>query len=109
MAELFKIQRLVEENGQEVLKDVRIQIPFEDIQDKPIVFKPRAGFPEVGTANVLYIAYDLGKCYVWDNNDYKVVGSNYQDSTGSDIGNKLNITRIEGGNAQGAGWGTYKE
>ena len=31
MAELFKIQRLVEENGQEVLKDVRIQIPFEDI------------------------------------------------------------------------------
>lgn len=64
MAELFKIQRLVEENGQEVLKDVRIQIPFEDIQDKPIIFKPRAGFPEVGTANVLYIAYDLGKCYV---------------------------------------------
>jgi xanthine dehydrogenase molybdopterin-binding subunit B len=37
------------------------------------------------------------------------VGSNYEDSTGSDIGNKLNITRIEGGNAQGAGWGTYKE
>ena len=64
MAELFKIQRLVEENGQEVLKDVRIQIPFEDIQNKPIVFGIKASFPETGVANVLYIAYDLGKCYV---------------------------------------------
>lgn len=103
MAELFKIQQLVEENGQEVLKDVRIQIPFEDIQNKPIVFGTKASFPETGITNVLYIAYDLGKCYVWDGTDYKIVGSNYEDSSGSDIGNKLNITRIEGGNAQGAG------
>jgi hypothetical protein len=64
MAELFKIQRLVEIEGKEVLQDVNLQIPYEHIVNKPIIFKPRASFPEVGTADVLYIAYDLGKCYV---------------------------------------------
>ena len=103
MAELFKIQRLVEIEGKEVLQDVNLQIPYEHIENKPLVFDVYANFPKIGTPSILYIATDKGKCYVWGGTEYIVVGSNYQDSTGSDIGNKLNITRIEGGNAKGEG------
>lgn len=64
MAELFKIQRLVEIEGKEVLQDVHLQIPYEHIENKPIVFDVYAKFPETGTSGILYIATDKGKCYV---------------------------------------------
>ena len=104
MAELFRLQRLVEVDGKEVLKDVNIEIPYENIKNKPIVFGERNSFPDTGTSDIIYIAYDEEKCYIWNGTKYVIIGS---DDSGEEIMAKANIKRIEGGNAKGTNIGSY--
>lgn len=44
-----------------------------------LTYNLRARFPTTGVSGKLYTAVDEGKSYVWYNNDYVLIGSDYND------------------------------
>lgn len=100
---LFRLEVKRPSTGTTNTEIVHLQVDYNDIEGKPIVFDHYSNFPAVGSADTIYIALEdvtpnnyCNKIYLWSStsNSYICIGADTP-----------KITVIDGGAANTTNWG----